>query len=53
MIDESIDLASDSGRGDLELLSLQLGREDCQTLTAARPAGLDQTVQGKEKAHLL
>jgi len=50
---ESIVLAVDNNRGNLEFLSQQLSLEGYQTLTAAEPEELDQVIQGKEKAHLL
>ena len=49
---ESIILVVDSNRGNLELLSQQLGREGYQTVTAASLEELDQAIQGKEKIAL-
>ena len=49
---ESIILVVDSNRGNLELLSQQLGQAGYETLTAASLEELDQAIQRKEKIAL-
>jgi DNA-binding response OmpR family regulator len=49
---ESIILVVDSNRGNLELLSQQLGQAGYQILIAASLKELDQAIQGKEKIAL-